>query len=78
MTGKEARAIRRTVGLTQVEFAAVLGISTRALIRIEKETGAIERLTEFAILWVESQADEKTPLAAACPQAKLFRLISVG
>lgn len=59
MTGKEARAVRWKIGMTQVEFAAVLGISTKSLIRIEKETGAIERLAEFAILYLESQIDDE-------------------
>ena len=59
MTGSEARAVRWKIGMTQVEFAAVLGISIKSLIRIEKETGSIERRTEFAIRYLESQIDDE-------------------
>lgn len=59
MTGKEARAIRWKIGMTQVEFAAVLGITTKALGRIEKETGAIERRSEFAVRYLEYQVDDE-------------------
>jgi transcriptional regulator with XRE-family HTH domain len=58
MNGDEARDLRRQAGLSQAEFASVIGLSRETVGRMERGSEDIDRRTELAMRYVA----EKGPL----------------
>jgi transcriptional regulator with XRE-family HTH domain len=60
MTGEELRAIRKSMGLTQVEFAALVGVAPNSIARQERgEIGIREPLARLARLLAAQKPSEK-------------------
>jgi transcriptional regulator with XRE-family HTH domain len=59
MTGKELRAIRKRMGLTQVEFAALVGVAPNSIARQERgEIGIREPLGRLVRLLANQKTSE--------------------
>lgn len=67
MTGAEARAIRKKLGLDQAELAAVIGLSPtngeRAVSRWETEPAEVRRPTALLLRYFERYGLPETALA---------------
>ena len=60
MTGKELKSIRKSLGLTQADFAALVGVAPNSIARQERgEMGIREPLARLVRLIAKQMADEK-------------------
>jgi transcriptional regulator with XRE-family HTH domain len=60
MTGKELKSIRRSLGLTQADFAALVGVAPNSIARQERgEMGIREPLSRLVRLIAKQMTDEK-------------------
>lgn len=70
MKGHDLQALRKSFGLTQVQFAERLGIHPLTLSRFERESDPISQLVQLAICELTRRLEEKSRKPTKKPQKK--------